>query len=232
MATSSKLPKLHSDFSVDCVIFGFDEGELKVLLIERNEEPFKKWKALPGNLVRDDENIDEAAERVLYELSGLSDVYMEQFHTFGRTDRHPQGRVITVAYYAIIQRSSKGLHPVTNYASEAFWWPANEMPILGFDHSEIVAKAIRELRHKIQHEPIGFELLPKEFTFSQLHHLYEVILERPIDKRNFRKKIMSFGIVTDLRKKKKGVPHRAPWLYAWNSDKYEELRNKGFVFEL
>lgn len=232
MSKTKTLPKLHSDFSVDCVIFGFDEGELKILLIERNAEPFDKWKALPGNLVKDDEEIEEAAERVLYELSGLENVYMEQFRTFGGVNRHPQGRVITVAYYAIIQSSSQGLHPVTNYAKDAFWWPAHDLPKLAFDHTEIAEAAIEQLRYKLKHEPIGFELLPKEFTFSQLHHLYEVILERPIDKRNFKKKIMSFKILTDLKKKQTGVPHRAPWLYTWNHNKYEALKKKGFVFEI
>ncbi|MEZ4798244.1 MAG: NUDIX domain-containing protein [Flavobacteriales bacterium] len=227
-----KLPSLHSDFSVDCVIFGFDEGELKILLIERNEAPFEQWKALPGNLANDDEDIDDAAARVLYELSGLENIYMDQFRTFGNINRHPQGRVITVAYYAIIQATEAGLHPVTNYASKAFWWPAHKLPELAFDHNIIAEKAIEALRNKIVREPIGFELLPKEFTLTSLHHLYEEVLQKEIDKRNFRKKMMSFGIITDLKKKQVGVPHRAPWLYAWNHNKYEELKQKGFVFEI
>lgn len=230
--TTKSLPRLHSDFSVDCVIFGFDEGELKILLIERNAAPFEAWKALPGNLANDNEDIDSAAERVLYELTGLRNVFLEQFRTFGRIDRHPQGRVITVAYFAIIQASNEGLIPVTNYASKAFWWPTNKLPELAFDHTEITEKAISALRYKLLHEPIGFELLPKEFTLTQLHHLYEAILEREIDRRNFRKKIMSFGLITDLKKKQLGVPHRAPQLYAWNQAKYQELKNAGFVFEI
>jgi len=226
------LPRLHSDFSVDCVIFGFDEGELKILLIERNEAPFEKWKALPGNLAYDTEDVEQAAERVLYELSGLSGIFMEQLYSFGKIDRHPQGRVITIAYFAIIKRTDEGLHPITSYAKKAFWWPANNLPQLAFDHNEIAEKGIERLRSKLQREPIGFELLPEQFTLSQVHHLYEVILQRVIDKRNFRKKILSFGILTELKKKKTGVAYKAPWLYKWNEEKYLALKKKGFVFEL
>lgn len=229
---SKSLPKLHSDFSVDCVIFGFDEGELKILLIERNEPPFEKWPALPGNLAHDNEDIDEAAQRVLYELTGLSGVFMKQFYSFGKIDRHPQGRVITVAYYAIIKRTDEGLNPVTSYAKKAFWCPANKLPKLAFDHEEIAQHGISVLRNTIKYEPIGFELLSEEFTLSQIHHLYEAILQKSIDKRNFRKKIMSFGLLTELKKKKSGVAHKAPWLYKWNKDKYEKLKEKGFVFEI
>ena len=229
---SKSLPILHSDFSVDCVIFGFDEGELKILLIERNEAPFERWKALPGNLAYDSEDIEEAAERVLYELTGLSGVFMEQFYSFGKIDRHPQGRVITVAYFAIIKRTDEGLHPMTSYAKKAFWCPANDLPKLAFDHKEIAERGIQVLRNKIKYEPVGFELLSEEFTLSQIHHLYEAILEKRIDKRNFRKKIMSFGLLTELKKKKAGVAHKAPWLYKWNKDKYEKLKEKGFVFEI
>ena len=122
------LPKLHSDFSVDCVIFGFDDEELKVLLVERNEPPFKSWKAIPGNLVFVQENIVDAAERVLYELTGLRNIFLEQFYSFGSIDRHPQGRVITVAYYSIIKRNDNGLHPVSGYAKTAYWRPADRIP--------------------------------------------------------------------------------------------------------
>src|SRR5262249_54400995 len=123
-----KLPKLHSDYSVDCVIFGFDEGELKVLLVERNEPPYEDWIAIPGNLGYDKEDLYQAAQRVLYELTGLKNIFLEQFHTFGSIDRHPQGRVITVAYYSIIKRTMNGLHPVTSYMRKAFWCPAHKIP--------------------------------------------------------------------------------------------------------
>lgn len=227
-----KLPKLHSDFSVDCVIFGFDEGELKILLIERNEPPYKKWKALPGNLVYDTEDIDGAAERVLYELTGLRGVYLRQLHSFGKIDRHPQGRVITVAYYAIIKRKDDGLHPVTTFAKKAFWWPANNLPALAFDHNEIAEKGIERLRNKIRNEPIGFELLPEQFTLTQLQHLYEVIQEKKIDKRNFRKKLLSSGLLIELKEKQTGVAHRAARLYKFNKKSYEALKKEGFAYKL
>jgi 8-oxo-dGTP diphosphatase len=228
----AKLPKLHSDFSVDCVIFGFDDGELKVLLVERNEQPFKEWKAIPGNLVYDIEDIDEAAQRVLYELTGLKNIFLEQFYSFGKIDRHPQGRVITVAYYSIIKRTDNGLHPVTSYTRKAFWWPADKIPALAFDHNRITEKALETLRHKIQHEPVGFELLPEKFTLTQLQHIYEAILQKKIDKRNFRKKILRYGLLTELKQKQTGVSHRAATFYKFNRGRYLNLKKKGFIFGL
>ncbi|MEO0312407.1 MAG: hypothetical protein RIQ89_2064 [Bacteroidota bacterium] len=228
--TRQKLPKLHSDFSVDCVIFGFDEGELKILLIERNEAPFKKWKAIPGNLVYDTEDIDGAAQRVLYELSGLRNIFLEQFHTFGDINRHPQGRVITVAYYSLIKRNDEGLHPVTSFARKAFWCPANNLPELAFDHQKIAMKALEVLRSKIQYEPIGFELLPEKFSLTQLQHIYEAILQTKIDKRNFRKKMLSYGLLQEQKQKQTNVSHRAAKLYKFNSLRYETLKKKGFIF--
>lgn len=223
-----KLPKLHSDFSVDCVIFGFDEGELKILLIDRNEPPYKKWKAIPGNLVYDTEDIDAAAERVLYELTGLRGVYLRQLYAFGKINRHPQGRVITVAYYAIIKRTDNGLHPVTTFAKKAFWWPANKLPKLAFDHNEIAEKGIEHIRNQMRTEPIGFELLPEQFTLTQLQHLYEVILQKNIDKRNFRKKILASDLLIELKEKQTGVAHRAARLYRFNKKRYETMKMEGF----
>ena len=230
--TKSKLPKLHSDFSVDCVIFGFDEGELKILLIERNKAPFNGWKAIPGNLVQDNEDLDEAAQRILYELTGLKNIFMEQFHTFGKTDRHPQGRVITVAYYSIIKRTDEGLHPITSFAKKALWWPANSLPKLAFDHHEIASKALELIRHKINFEPLVFELLPSKFTLTELQHVYEAICEKNIDKRNFRKKILSYDFLQEFAKKQSGVSHRAAKLYRFNLKKYNQLKKKGFSFEV
>ncbi len=227
-----KLPKLHSDFSVDCVIFGFDDGELKVLLVERNEPPYKNRIAIPGNLAYDNETIHEAAQRVLYELTGLKNIFLEQFHSFGSISRHPQGRVITVAYYSIIKRTMNGLHPVTSYMKKAFWCRANEIPKLAFDHNEIVEKALETLRHKIQYEPIGFELLPEKFTLTQLQHIYEAILQKKIDKRNFRKKILRYGLLRGLNQKQKGVSHRAASYYRFNKKSYAALKKKGFIFGL
>lgn len=232
--TRLKLPPLHSDFSVDCVIFGFDidKSELNILLIERNEAPFKNWKAIPGNLAYDNEDIDTAANRVLYELTGLKDVYLDQLYSFGRIDRHPQGRVITVAYYALIKAKSNGLHPVTSFAKKVYWWTAHQLPKLAFDHNEIAEKGIERLKNKIKSQPIGFELLPEQFTLTQLQRLYEAILEKKIDKRNFRKKIQGYDLLIELKEKQKGVAHRAARLYKFNKKKYESLKKEGFAFKV
>lgn len=227
---AATLKKLHSDFSVDCVVFGFDEGELKILLIDRNEAPFKDWKAIPGNLVGKSEDIDHAASRVLYELTGLKDVYQEQLYTFGKVNRHPQGRVITVAYYSIIRRTEEGLHPMSSFAREAYWWPANDLPKLAFDHNEIAEKALQRLREKILVEPIGIELLPKEFTLTQLQHVYEAITGDEVDKRNFRKRILGSDLLKQTNKKQAGVAHRAAYLYTFNEKKYKKLKNQGMIF--
>ena len=226
------LPKFDSIFSIDCVIFGFDEGELKILLIERNEEPFKNWWALPGYIVEQNESIDDAAERILYELTGLRGIYMDQFYTFGDVNRHPQGRVITIAYYAMIRlNGTKELQPVSTYASKAVWIPVNDLPNLAFDHEKIFNNGFAKIRNKISYQPIAFELLPEKFTLSQLQHLYEVILNKKLDKRNFRKKMLNYGILKELDEKQKGVSYRAAKFYKFDKKKYVRLFQKELTFE-
>jgi 8-oxo-dGTP diphosphatase len=218
------LPKFDSAFSIDCVIFGFEAGELKILLIERNEDPFRDWWALPGNLVENDESIEDAATRILYELTGLHDMHMEQFHTFGEIHRHPQGRVITVAYYALIRiLGQKEVKPVTQYAKKAFWHSINDLPKLAFDHTEIFDTSIQKLRRRLSYQPIAFELLPEKFTLTQLQLLYEAILSKKLDKRNFRKKMLSYGFLKELDEKQKGVSYRAAKLYKFDKRKYFKI---------
>jgi 8-oxo-dGTP diphosphatase len=218
------LPKFDSAFSIDCVIFGFEAGELKVLLIERNEDPFKDWWALPGNLVENDEGIESAATRILYELTGLRELHMEQFHTFGEVNRHPLGRVITVAYYALIRvTGKKEVKPITQYAKKAFWHPINDLPKLAFDHSEIFDTSIQKLRRRLSYKPIAFELLPEKFTLTQLQLVYEAILNKKLDKRNFRKKMLSYGFLKELDEKQKGVSYRAAKLYKFDRRKYNKI---------
>lgn len=218
------LPKFDSVFSTDCVIFGFHANELKILLIERNEEPYKGWRALPGYIVKADESIDDAAERILYELTGLRDLHMEQFHTFGDVDRHPQGRVITVAYYALIQiDTQQELKPVTNFARSASWYPVNELGKLPFDHRKIFETGFRKIRRRLSYQPIAFELLPEKFTLTQLQTLYEAILNKKLDKRNFRKKMLSYGFLKELDEKQKGVSYRAAKLYRFDRRKYNKI---------
>ena len=225
------LPKFDSVFSIDCVIFGFDDGELKILLIERNKEPFKDWWALPGYIVEQDESIDHAAERILYELTGLRDIYMDQFYTFGDVNRHPQGRVITVAYYAMIRlNGNKELRPISNYVSKAVWTSVNDLPKLAFDHEKIFSRGFEKIRNKISYQPIAFELLPEKFTLTQLQQLYEVILSKKLDKRNFRKKMLNYGILKELDEKQKGVSYRAAKLYKFVKIKYSKLFQKELTF--
>jgi 8-oxo-dGTP diphosphatase len=219
-----QLPHFDSVFSTDCVIFGFEAGELKVLLIERNEEPFKDWYALPGNIVGHDESVDAAASRILYELTGLRDLPMRQFHTFGEVQRHPQGRVVTIAYFALIRiNGQKELMPVTQYARKAFWHPVNDLPKLAFDHTEIFNRAFKKIRAKVNYEPIAFELLPEKFTLTQLQNLYEAVLNKQLDKRNFRKKMLSYGFLKELAEKQKGVSYRAAKLYKFDKRKYVKI---------
>lgn len=223
--------QFESIFSVDCVIFGFDEGELKMLLIERNQEPFKGWFALPGNLVENNESIEDAAERILYELTGLKGIFMQQYHTFGELGRHPNGRVLTVAYYAMIRlNGQKELKPISNYARQAVWVNVKEMPELAFDHSKIFKKGFDKIRNKISYQPIAFELLPEKFTLTQLQSLYEVILNKKLDKRNFRKKMLAYDILKELDEKQKGVSYRAAKLYKFDKRKYAKHFNKELSF--
>ena len=218
------LPHLDSVFSTDCVIFGFEAGELKVPLIERNEEPFKDWYALPGNIVGPDESVDAAAQRILYELTGLHDLPMRQFHTFGEVNRHPQGRVVTIAYFALIRiGGQKDLMPITQYARKAFWHPVNDLPTLAFDHTDIFKRAFKKIRAKLNYEPIAFELLPEKFTLTQLQSLYEAVLSKQLDKRNFRKKMLSYGFLKELAEKQKGVSYRAAKLYKFDRRKYAKI---------
>lgn len=225
------LPVFNSAVSIDCVLFGFDGGELKILLIERNEEPFKDWWALPGYLIGDDESLDQSASRILHELTGLSDVYMEQYYAFGEVGRHPQGRVVTIAYYAMLRLGGdKALKPLTNYAKKAQWININELPKLAFDHQHIYDKGLEKIKRRIKHLPIAFELLPEKFTLTQVQNVYELILGKKLDKRNFRKKILSFGVLKELDEKQKGVSFRAATLYKFDKRKYAKLYSKEISF--
>ena len=217
--------------TVDCVVFGFDEGELKVLLIERALEPFKgKW-ALPGGFVRVEETLDEAARRELEEEAGLKKIFLEQLYTFGGVKRDPRERVVSVAYYALVKLAAHETRAATD-AADARWFPISKVPELAFDHAEILAAALARLKGKVRYQPIGFELLPPRFTLSQLQHLYEAVLEMPLDKRNFRKKVLSFGLLVPLKETQMTGRHRPAQLFRFDAEKYEKLKKKGFNFEL
>lgn len=224
-------PFFNAAFSVDNVIFGFDEGKLKILLIKRKEDPFKNMWALPGDLVHPDEDLDDAPLRVLKELTGLDNVYLEQVHTFGKKDRHPLGRVITIAYYSLINIGD--VHPkAASFADSVEWHDIRQVERLAFDHNEIMLSCLHQLQRNVRTRPIGFELLPEKFTLSALQELYEAILFKPLDKRNFRKKIMMMGLLSDPHEVQKNVAHRPARIYHFDHKKYEKFREEGFVFEI
>lgn len=217
--------------TVDCVVFGFDEGELKVLLIRRALDPFKGSWALPGGFVRVDETLDAAARRELQEEAGLQGVFLEQLYTFSAIERDPRERVISVAYYALVKLASHDTRAATD-AADARWFPISKVPKLAFDHADILAMALTRLKGKVRYQPIGFELLPPKFTLSQLQHLYEAVLAVPLDKRNFRKKVLGFGLLVPLEETQMTGRHRPAQLFRFDQVKYEKLRKKGFNFEL
>lgn len=217
--------------TVDCVVFGLDETELKVLLIQRLVEPFQHYWALPGGFVRMDEDLDEAARRELAEETSLTNVYLEQLCTVGTVGRDPRGRVVTVAYYALAKLSDHDARAASD-AENAGWFSIHALPELAFDHSQIVDTALERLRAKVRYAPIGFELLPRKFTLSQLQKLYETVLERELDKRNFRKKILSMELLVDTGQMEQGVAHRAARLYRFDRRKYAKLAKQGFNFAI
>jgi len=219
--------------TVDCVVFGLDEEDLKVLLVQRDLPPFKDRWALPGGFVRMEESVDDAARRELREETGLklNDLYLEQLYTFGDTCRDPRGRVVSVAYYALVNLADHSVQAATD-ARDAAWFSVSDTPSLAFDHDQILAAALERLKGKVRYQPIGFELLPPKFTLSQLQRLYETVLERQLDKRNFRKKILSMGVLVETDEVQQDVAHRAARLYRFDEDKYRRLRKKGFNFEI
>ena len=222
---------LNPNVSVDCVVFGYESGQLKVLLIQRdasreNDRSALSW-TLPGDLIQNNENLDQAADRVLKELTSLDQVYLRQFGAFGDPNRvknpsdkvwlekmraFPEARVITVAYFALV--NIHDFHPQPAYfAVDVQWHTIDHLPKLAFDHNYIFEEALKALRERVEHSPIVFELLPDKFTLSQVQELYEVILDTTFDKRNFRRKILAENILEPLREKQQGVSHKPARLY-------------------
>ena len=206
--------------SVDCIIFGFDKGSLKLLLLKRNFEPAKGSWSLMGGFVQDGESVDDAAKRVLAELTGLDNVYMEQVGSFGAINRDPGERVISIAYYALVNINEYDKALVQQH--NAFWVNINELPPLIFDHSAMVEKARALMQQKTTTEPIGFNLLPQLFTLSQLQSLYEAIYGENIDKRNFRKRIAEMDYIEKTDKIDKTSSKRGAALYKFNEKAYRK----------
>lgn len=218
--------------TVDCIVFGLNaQQELKVMLIQRNIPPFQGQWAIPGGFVRIDETLEEAALRELQEETGIHHIFLEQLYTFGDLGRDPRDRTVTVAYFALINLVEQKIQASTD-ARAAEWFAISNIPQLAFDHNQILQIAIARLRSKIRYEPIGFELLPQNFSLSQLQRLYETVLDRPLDKRNFRKKILGMDLLIDTGKVEHNVAHRAAKLYQFDENKYLQLKQKGFSFEI
>lgn len=218
----------HPSVTADCVIFGFDGTKLQVLLIERGIEPYKGQWAFPGGFVNIDESCEDGALRELQEETGLTGVYIEQFHTFSHPKRDPRERVITVAYYALVRLQDV---KAGDDAARAVWFALDEIPQLAFDHDLILREALRRLRERIHFEPVGFELLPEKFTMKQLQNLYEAILDVRFDRANFAKKMLHFNILRQLDEKVWTTPKREALLYSFNKESYTELKHKRFRLE-
>jgi ADP-ribose pyrophosphatase YjhB (NUDIX family) len=229
-----KLYSKHQKYyvAVDSIIFGYDilEKELKLLVIKRSFDPAKgKW-SLAGGFVEPDESLDIAASRVLRNLTGIDKVYMKQLYCYGEVNRDPGARVISAAYWSLIK--IKDIDPEVTARNGAHWHSLNRIPRLIFDHNEMVKKALNELQMQIRMKPVGFELLPEKFTLVQFLDLYEAIYQRDIDKRNFRKKILSMEILVKLDEKEKQTSKKGAFYYKFNKERYKKLVKNGFYFNL
>lgn len=219
--------------TVDAVVFGYESKTetISVLLIKRKYEPFKgKW-AIPGGFVLQEETLEEAVERELKEETGIEINYLEQLYTFGQPDRDPRNRVVSVAYFGLIEPSAFKILASTD-AEEVQWYKINELPPLSFDHNKILTLAIERLKAKITYEPIGFELLATKFPFSDLEKLYTTLLGRGIDRRNFRKKILSLNVLDELDEKISKGSGRPANLFKFNKERYFKLKKEGIIFEI
>jgi 8-oxo-dGTP diphosphatase len=215
----------------DAVVFGFDYGDLKILLIKRGIEPFIGQWALPGGFVRKGESPDRAVRRELAEETGIAqEVFLEQLYTFGEPDRDPRGWVLTIAHFALVKLSDFTIKAATD-AKDVQWFRVSDLPQLAFDHAKIISMALQRLKGKVRYQPVGFELLPPQFSLTELQHLYEALLEQKLDKRNFRKKILSLGILRETGKTAK-TAHRPAALYEFDGQQYEALKSRGINFEL
>ena len=210
-------PKFHA--AVDCIIFGFEEGELSLLLLQRNFEPAKGEWSLAGGFVQEGESLDDAARRVVAELTGLDDLYMRQVHTYGDPTRDPGERVLSTAYYALVDIKRYDRELVR--AHNAFWVRLPELPHLIFDHDRMVADALAFMQYQATVKPVGINLLPEEFTLTQLQALYEAILGEPIDKRNFRKRIAAMDYIEKTGRIDKTSSRKGAALYRFNRGKYD-----------
>lgn len=216
--------------ATDCIIFGFDEGILKLLVFERRVEPFKQVLSLIGSFVKPDESANNAARRVLKEITGLDNIFMEELKTYSEVERDPGARCISIAQYALIRIEESDKALVEKHG--AIWYEVYKLPNLVLDHNIMVKDAFDRLQQKARFYPIGFELLPKKFTVPQLQKLYEAIFQKSLDSRNFRKKLLSLKLLIPLNEKDKSGSKKGAFLYKFNYKKYIKLKEKGFNFSL
>ena len=214
--------------AVDIVIFTIQSGELRVLLVKRGIPPYMDQFAIPGGFVLEDESLDQAALRELKEETGVADVYLEQLYSFGDPGRDPRGRVISVAYFALIAADHSALAAGSD-AAEARWWPVGELPPLAFDHRKILDYSLERLRNKLEYTTVGFQLLPKRFSLTDLQEVYEAILGKKLDKRNFRRKLALLKVLRPTREYRHGG-RRPARLYEFVAANFERLKDKGILF--
>lgn len=219
-----------SSVTIDCNIFGFEDSKLKVLLVVRDIEPQKGMWALPGGWIAENEDMDVAAQRILEEATGVNNIYMEQVQAFGKVGRYPLERIITIGYTALIRPDKYSLKPGPE-TSDVRWFDIEEIPPLTFDHNHITEKALEHLRRRIKEVPIGFELLPRKFTMPEITSLYEVILGKDLDRRNFRKKLLNMKIIERLDETRKKGGHRAARLYRFDQASYDRMRKDGLIYD-
>lgn len=217
--------------SVDCVVFGFKHGILYALLVKHGQGVTKGEWALPGSWVKYNEDIEASAYRILKAQTSVTKIYLEQFQTFGEVNRYPSKRVITISYYALVNTEDIELHAGVT-VSDAQWFDVRKLPKMAFDHRKILDKCFTFLKHKIQHEPIGFNLLPEKFTLLDLQELYEAILGKQLDKSNFRRKLAKMNLLVPRNEIQQNVAHRAAKLFRFDKKVYDKLTEKGFSFEL
>lgn len=219
---------MHSQFTIDCVILSMHNGELQVLLTERNEYPYKDWWSIPGYFVDKYEEMEDAVTRICHEMTGLKNIVMGQLAAFAGVKRHPEGRILTVAYMALVRFDDvkNKVKPVSSYMKQAKWFPLKELPELAFDHSEIVQRSLERLKDTLPFSSDIYALLPDKFTLTQLQQLYEAILGKKLDKRNFRKKINSLGYLKPLDEVQTGVSYRAAKLYKLDKKKFDRVMGR------
>ncbi len=216
--------------AVDVIIFGFDGEDLNVLLVKRSFDPGRGEWSLMGGFLKSHESLDDAAKRILTELTGIHGIYLEQIQAYGDPGRDPGGRVVSISYYALIEVSGFSREQKEKFGAQ--WFRVNQLPGLIFDHNAMISNALKRLRRKCKTQPIGFELLPAKFTLPRLMALYEAIYSHEFDKRNFRKKILSFGVLRKLDEKDTSGSRKGAWLYTFDKEKYNKLLREGANFEI